>query len=152
VFRHRQPSLRYFLYVSDSKLDMLYEQIDPAMRRRISAEVKVDLKLASVTLRQADQPAATRMAKLRVVERYIDTHCQVGDVSAPGPAFFRGRLQMQWGWLTPTERPDRPSPVVLFRGTAGNDFVLLGGSRGHVLGQHVEDGSAVLLGYTPCQL
>ncbi|MFE9882501.1 DUF7019 family protein [Streptomyces sp. NPDC005784] len=148
MFRRTRQPLRYYLYVSDNKLDMLYEQIDPALRKRISAEVKVDVKVASVTLRQAEQPAAVRMTKLRVIERYIDTHCQVGDVSAPGREFFRGRLEMQWGWLTPAERPDRPSPVVVFRGLADSDFVVLGGSRGHVLGQHAGDDSVALLGYS----
>ena len=44
--------LRYYLYISDSKLDMLFEQMnDHGVLKRISAEVKVDLKLVSMTLR-----------------------------------------------------------------------------------------------------
>jgi hypothetical protein len=141
IRRKPKPPLRYFLYVSDAKLDMLFEQIDPAQRRRISAEVKVDLKVASMTLRQAEHPAA-RTAKLRVVERYIDAHHQVGTLAEPGHEFFRGRLPMQWGWLARGAHPDSSMPVVFFRGRDGADVVSLAGSRSHVLGER-PDGYAV---------
>jgi Family of unknown function (DUF7019) len=137
----RASPLRYFLYVSDSKLDMLFEQIDPALRRRISAEVKVDLKIASVTLRQAEHSTA-RIAKLRVVERYIDGHHEVGTVAAPGRDFFRGRMDMQWGWLARGDHPDDRLPVVFFRGHQDHDFVALAGSRRHVIGERPADEQA----------
>jgi hypothetical protein len=70
--------IRHYIYISDSKLDMYFEQIDRGVLKRISAEVKVDLKVASVTLRSADNPSSTRAAKLQIVERYIETHNHVG--------------------------------------------------------------------------
>jgi hypothetical protein len=170
-------NLRFYIYISDYKLDMLYEQISPARRRRISGELKVDLKLAGLTLRGSEQSEATRMTKLRAVERYINKYHDVGDVSNPGQEFFRGCMEMQWGWLTPQidkERGDcrcgqsprcwisfghgavcghgeNPSPVVMFRGMKRRegeaDFVLLSGSRRHVLGAGAEDDpAAVVLG------
>lgn len=169
VFHARKAPLRYYIYVSDYKLDMLYEQISPAQRRRISGELDIDLKLAGLTLRGSEQPDATRITKLRAIERYIDKHCHVGDISDPGREFFRGSMDLQWGWLTP--RPDCPcaagkcesigwgelvnegnertSPVVMFRGVQrraeGADFVLLGGSRIHVLDSGAENNPAALL-------
>ncbi|MGW1254773.1 DUF7019 family protein [Streptomyces sp. NPDC002513] len=143
--RRSQPPLRYFVYVSDSKLDMLYEQIDPALRRRVSAEARVDLKLASVTLKQAEAPEASRMAKLRLVEHYIDTHHQIGTIQAPGQSFFRGSMPMQWGWLAiqdyrinPVTEGDvtrytTPS-TAFFKGRLGSDLVVLAGSQHHVMG------------------
>ncbi|MFE5681708.1 DUF7019 family protein [Streptomyces sp. NPDC056512] len=135
--RRPQPPLRYFLYVSDVKLDMLYEQIDPAQRRRVSAEVKVDLKLASMTLKQADEPQATRLAKLRMVERYIDTHHHVGTIHAPGQSYFRGSMPMRWGWLW--DGMAGPRATAFFKGREGSDVVVLAGSRRHVLGSEPED-------------
>lgn len=134
LHRRPKPPLRYFLYVSDAKLDMLFEQIDPRLRRRISAELKVDLKLASLTMRQAEHSAG-RMAKLRLVERYLDAYHQVGSLAEPGPEFFRGRLDMQWGWLARGKHPDDSLPVVFFRGRQDEHFLALAGSRSHVLGQ-----------------
>jgi uncharacterized protein DUF7019 len=174
VILTREAPLRYYTYISDYKLDMLYEQISPALRRRISGELKVDLKLAGLILRGSEQPEATRMIKLRAIEHYIDKHHHVGSISDPGREFFRGSMDMQWGWLTPQERREecacgkrhsweeagwkdlcgggeRISPVVIFRGfqrhAQGIDFVLLGGSRKHVLGSGAElDPAASLAG------
>lgn len=135
--RAKQP-LRHFIYVSDTKLEMLFEQIDPTLRRRIGAEIKIDLKLASLTLSQAEQPQATRMAKLQLVERYIDTHHHVGTSLAPGHDYFRGSLPMQWGWLQHGHDPDSPTggrDTVFFRGEDEAHIVILAGSRRHVLGE-----------------
>lgn len=136
--RYRRPPLRYYLYVSDTKLDMLFEQIDPALRRRISAEAKVDLKLASLTLRRADAPSAARLAKLQLVERYIDKHHHVGTIKEPGREYFRGSMPMQWGWLNHGYDPDSPTggrDTVFFRGRDSSHVVVLAGSRRHVLGE-----------------
>lgn len=133
MLRRRQVSpLRYYLYVSDAKLDMLFEQIDRRLLKHISMELKVDLKLASVTLRKAEDPAPARMAKLRVVERFIDDHQDVGTCENPGREYFRGQLNMQWGWLA---RPtSHASSIVFFRGEEGPLLVFLAGSSRHVIG------------------
>ena len=127
--REKQP-LRYYLYISDAKLDMLFEQIDRSVLKRISAEIKIDLKVASLTLREADSPAPTRAAKLRIVEHFIDTNHNVGTISEPGGEFFRGQMNMQWGDMT-------YSAAVCFKGvdSQGSDGVLLVGSRHHVIGE-----------------
>lgn len=171
VILSREAPLRYYIYISDYKLDMLYEQISPTLRRRLSGELKIDLKLAGLTLTGGEQPDATRMTKLRAIEHHIDKHHHVGDISDPGREFFRGTMDMQWGWLTPREKPlpwddgqrarekqgweqlgcgsELNSPVTMFRGVQrraqGIDFVLLGGSRRHVLASHAENDPAALL-------
>src|ERR1700683_2245150 len=126
--RNAQP-LRYYLYISDTKLEMLFEQIDQSVRKRISAEFKIDLKIASLTLRRADNPGPTRVAKLRIVERFIDAHHDVGTIEEPGREYFRGQMNMQWG--------DMAVPAVCFRGTdaQGSEGVLLVGSKYHVIGE-----------------
>lgn len=87
MFRRVKAPLRYFLYISDAKLDMLFEQIDPDLRRHLSAEAKVDLKIASLTLRQAERSQAARIAKLRMIEQYIDANHDVGTISSPGQQY-----------------------------------------------------------------
>jgi uncharacterized protein DUF7019 len=134
VFRsrtHETPAFRYYTYVCDAKLEMLFAEIGTGARKRISAEIGVDLKLASHTLRGADNPAATRLAKLGVVERFIAKHHRVGTIEQPGLDYFRGEMEMEWGWIGLDDRG------VWFQ---GNDFgncqyVGLGGSRYHALGE-----------------
>ncbi|MCI0689871.1 MAG: hypothetical protein L0Y54_21920 [Sporichthyaceae bacterium] len=55
--------MKYYLYVSDRKVDMLFDQIPRRLRRRLAAEAKVDLKVASVTLTSAHDDH-TRYSKL----------------------------------------------------------------------------------------
>jgi hypothetical protein len=151
LFRRKKQPLRHFLYISDTKLDMLFEQIEPTLRRRISAEAKIDLKLASLTLRQAEHPQATRMAKLRLVERYIDTHHHVGTSLAPGHDYFRGSLPMQWGWLDHGYDPDSPTAgrdTVFFRGEDDLHLVILAGSRRHVLGEQPAEENTALFAHS----
>ncbi len=161
--RRRRRGLRTYVYISDTKLDMFFEQIDPAVRRRVSAELSLDLKIASVAIRTAERPAATRMAKLAVVEHYIDTHHQVGTPGLPGREFFRGRMPMQWGALhgaEPLERdPQHPDEaavdLLVFRGFDPKDgsMVLLSGSPGHLVHQpHPGQAAVGLSSITTLQL
>lgn len=108
---------------------MLFGQIDQGVLKRISAEVKVDLKLASLTLREASRPAPTREAKLKIVERFIDAHHHVGTIQEPGNEYFRGRMDMRWGYLGVN--------AVCFQGIdpQSSHGVFLVGSRHHVLGE-----------------
>lgn len=131
--RRRQVRLlRNYLYVSDVKLDMLFEQIDRSLLKHISAELKVDLKLASITLHKAADPSPARMAKLQIVEQFINDHHNVGTCENPGLEYFRGQLNMQWGWLT---RPSvDKSSIVFFRGEEDSLSVTLAGSSRHVIG------------------
>jgi hypothetical protein len=134
VFRSRSrpaPAFRCYTYVSDAKLEMLFAQIGSGARKRISAEAGVDIKLASRTLRGADNPAATRLAKLHVVERFIEKHYRVGTIDQPGLDYFRGEMEMEWGWIGLDDRG------VWFQGNDFDDaqYVGLGGSRYHALGE-----------------
>jgi hypothetical protein len=133
LHRRQVNLLRYYLYVSDAKLDMLFEQIDQRVLKHISTEVKVDLKLASITLRKAENPTPARMAKLQIVERFIDEHHDVGTYEDPGRGYFRGQMDMQWGWLT-SPRHDA-STIVFFRGEGDSQIVMLAGSGRHVIGE-----------------
>ncbi|MER5829863.1 SAVMC3_10250 family protein [Streptomyces sp. NPDC002130] len=151
LFRRKKQPLRHFLYVSDTKLDMLFDQIEPALLRRISAEARIDLRLASVTLHQAEAPQATRMAKLQLIERYIDTYHQVGTSAEPGHDYFRGCMPMQWGWLSHGFYPDSPTgglDTVFFRGEDNAHLVILAGSRRHVLGEQPAAENTALLAHS----
>jgi Family of unknown function (DUF7019) len=130
-------SLRYYVYISDAKLEMLYGQIDPGTRKRISAELKVDLKIASLTLRDADSVTQTREGKLKIVERFIRTYHDVGTIQKPDGEYFYGRMNMRWGYY---------GDAVLFRSVStpaesvNQSNVLLVGSRHHVIGDEAPRG------------
>jgi hypothetical protein len=84
--------LRYYEYISDTKLDLLSAQIPAGRLSRLATELKIDAKLVSVTISTAAAAGtATRYDKLRLVEKYLDRHENVGAVTS-GTVWFRGDM------------------------------------------------------------
>jgi hypothetical protein len=127
--RPKEASPRHYLYVSDTKLDMLFEQIPAKLRSRLAAELKVNVKVVSVALTTA-ATSETRMSKLALVERYLEQHRQVGQLDDGAP-YFRGMMRMHWGTLEGAG----DSRISFFLGRTRNATVALAGSRKHVVGQ-----------------
>jgi hypothetical protein len=121
-------TVRYYVYISDSKVDMLLSQIDPDFGRRSTTEAGVSVKLFSVR-RSVEAPAPDRTAKLERVLRHLEETGQTGSVDDPGP-YFRGSLPMQWGPLN----GENGGSLVYFGGRTEQTVLGLGGASGHVLG------------------
>jgi hypothetical protein len=122
---------------------MLFGQIDQSIRRRIEAEIKVDLKIASATLRKGESPTLTQMAKLKVVEKYIAENNRVGTIGEPGIEYFYGNMDMQWGLVSSRYRPHKDR-TVFFRGRQDGNFVVLAGSAFHMLGNPPSGRSGII--------
>lgn len=120
-------SLRYYVYISDAKVDMLLPQVDAGFSRRRTTEVGFGLKFVNAR-RSVEAVASDRVARLERVVRHLDDFGDVGTVDEPGQ-YFRGRLPMHWGPLSPGG-----TPLVYFGGHAERTIVGLGGARAHVLG------------------
>lgn len=121
-------SFRYFLYVSDSKVDMLLPQIDPGFAARRTTEFGVNLPM--VAAKRTTEPAQPdRFARLERVVGHLQDFGDLGTIDEPGQ-FFAGVLPMSSGAL-----PDGEDASLVFFG-GGNDrtVVGLGGSVRHLLG------------------
>lgn len=124
----RRAEAKYYVYVSDAKVDMLFSQIPRRLLERIAGELRIDLKLVAISLRQ--NPAEeNRYSRTRIVSEYLEAHQEVGEIDAP-KSYFRGSLPMRWGVFG-----DEPNRVVFFGGYAGMTLVGLTGSPRHVIGQ-----------------
>lgn len=119
-------SFRYYLYISDSKIDMLLPQIDPAFQSKRGSEIGVKLSVLSLK-RTAEHTVDDRTARLERVVRFLQDHGDLGSVDEPGQ-FFWGMLPMQWGRF-----PDSPS-LVFAGGQADRTVIGLGGSGRHLVG------------------
>jgi hypothetical protein len=115
---------RYYLYVSDTKLDMLAEQIPRGLLSGLAAELQIDLKVVGVSLREKPSEQ-TRYSKLAVVEAYLHQHGSVGSVDDPA-AYFGGTLPLRWGTIADN--------VVYFTGDGKRTVLGLTGSLRHVIG------------------
>jgi len=122
--------MRYYVYVSDAKLDMMYEQIPAKLSARLAGELKVDLKVVSLTVR-TNSPAETRDGRVRLVEEYIDRNYEVGWVTDP-TQWFRGELSLRTGVFRPMDADDG----LIYFGCVEDDLLVgLVGSARHRVGQ-----------------
>lgn len=120
-------SFRYYLYISDAKIDMLLAQIDPAARQKRTSEVSLGVSVAKA--KRTVEAAGDQVGRLERVVRHLNEHGDVGTVEEPGQ-FFWGLLPMQWGPIV----TEGGSSLVYFGGRDERTVVGLGGSAGHVVG------------------
>jgi hypothetical protein len=132
---------------------MLAAQIPESFWKRLSAEVKIDLKVVGVTLAERTSEE-TRYSKLALVERYLRDEGEVGFILDIGESskFFSGKLAMQWGpYLHHQGATYLPGePMVWFAGETEETIVGLGGSMKHMIGETertVPDGVVTPGGY-----
>ena len=129
--------IRYYLYVSDLKVDMLFEQMFAGNKR--TRRGKVSVKAGPVTgscETETEDNGPDRDDKLRAIEDALVSENLVGTPQDP-KEYFRGILPMRWGLYDDHDtRPDQGPPLVYFGGLDPTMplVVGLGGSSVHVHG------------------
>ncbi len=127
-----EASPKYYIYVSDEKVEMLYAQIPETTRRALYSQLDMPAPSSDSSERETD-----RYSRLRVVVAYIDRNRDVGTVDEPR-AYFRGVHEMRWGpygettdWA-PLGKVE--AKIVYFGGKTEKTHFGLGGGLHHVIG------------------
>lgn len=146
--------MKYYVYVSDAKVDMLYSQIGKSLLKKIAMELSIDLKPLGAglgaTIKQK-QSEETRYSKLRLVVEYVEKHLNVGWVDAPG-TYFKGSLPLSWGSIHSLEVAMGESQpyAVYFGGSTDRTIFGMVGSAHHMIGVRSDaPKSDIILLYTP---
>jgi hypothetical protein len=148
--------MKHYVYISDTKVDMLYAQIDKSLLKRFSVDLSIDLKPlgagVGATIKQTPLEE-TRISKLRLVVRYLEEHQNVGWIDAPGN-YFKGSLPMDWGLAVHRsyEANREPPYAVYFIGKTASTAVGLVGSVRHLIGNVADAPGYMLLLYTPHEI
>jgi hypothetical protein len=140
---HRNPEgPKYFVYVSDTKVDMLFNQIPRDLRDRIAVELDISPINLGIKLAEKTPAEKNRFSKARLVARYCEENLGVGTIDAP-QSYFKGRMPLKWGRYGSTsakERGGRPlthtfvkEETVLFTGSTSHTVLAMGGSRRHLI-------------------
>jgi hypothetical protein len=129
-----EVSMKYYIYVSDAKVDMLLPQIPHEARQRIAFEFKFDLKLLSASRRSETETDDNRFNRLEAVAAFIREYGNLGTVDAPDE-YIEGTLEMNWGPYG-GEAFDTESPLIYFGGVTEQTIVGLGGSAKHLIGSN----------------
>ena len=126
--------MKYYIYISDAKVDMLFPQVPHDIKKKVALEFKMDLKLLSASRKTETETEDNRIARLETVVDFIRQYGDVGSVDDPGE-YVADCLTMRWGSYGDSLED---SPVVYFGGTTEKTIVGLGGSMKHLLGSAVE--------------
>ncbi len=115
--------MKYYIYVSDTKVDMLYAQIPQSFLSKISVELKIDAKILSTTFKRPSSEE-NRYSKLEILSRYIQENEKVG-TSDFHDNYIQDRLPMRWM---------SHGNLVYFSGAGNKSIIGLAGSSRNVLG------------------
>ncbi|MGA7127542.1 MAG: SAVMC3_10250 family protein [Chthoniobacterales bacterium] len=117
--------MRFYQYISDSKVDMLLPQIPLKAKQKITAEIGFDIKILTAKLKTERDSLDDRVSRLLVVERYLRESQRIGSLIEPAP------------WVSGAEEVSvtMPAPgAVVFVGDKGDAYFLLTGSADHLIG------------------
>jgi hypothetical protein len=116
AFRIKNSSeLKYYLYISNSKLEMLYQQVASSGKGKKSVEWGVDLKAVKFIRKGEAEDKPDRDDKLKLVLQALDDAELVGTIEEP-KEYVKGILPMRWGLLRDWGRPTEEPPLVYFGG------------------------------------
>lgn len=134
-----ENDLRFYLYRSRSKIEMLYEQIFDSSTRSSKKQLSVGAKVLTASMESSSQEVVSFDQKIRAVDEELDRRKMIGTLDEP-KSYFRGVMKMRWGYYNDCgTRPDDAPALVYFSGFDPTDEPLvvgLGGSFQHVEGHY----------------
>ncbi len=124
-----KTALRYYVYISTTKVDMLFPQIPAAFLKGAEAELKINLGVVSTSIKgKGPEDAKELAARVGVVEAYLKDQEDVGTVENP-KRWIEGIARLRWGCVQ-----EYASDIAFFGGKIGGRTVALLGSSESVLG------------------
>ena len=85
--------MKHYIYISSTKVEMLFSQIPQNIKSRIATEIKIDLKIFSTTFKDKDaNPDTNLYSKLDMVLQHIEADANVGTVACPKSYFRNSRF------------------------------------------------------------
>ncbi len=75
--------MKYYVYISDAKVDMLLPQITQEQKKKLATEFKIDLKILSASRKTETEMDDNRITKLEAVCEFIRQYGNLGTVDAP---------------------------------------------------------------------
>jgi hypothetical protein len=120
--------VKYYIYISDAKVDMLFLQVPHDIKKKVATEWKMDLKLLSASRRVETEGEDNRIARLETVVEFIRETGNLGTLDEPDE-YIEDTAQVRWGTYGAAQ-----SPIVYFCGKTERTQFALGGSVHHVIG------------------
>jgi hypothetical protein len=117
---------KYYLYISDQKVDMLFPQVPVSIRMQTGTRFGITDGKPLKEYSDLDR-AGNRIFKLDAVLEFLRETGQIGTIDDP-KAYFSGSGQIEWGYTHAFG--NRPKPFAYFTGeTEGTAFLLSASSK-----------------------
>ncbi len=119
--------MKYYLYLSQSKIEMLFPQIPNSEKERIATELKLDLKIFSVSFKDQIEKD-TLFSMMKIVENYIAKKEDIGSIDYPG-SYFKGESLMTYGIFK-----NYASDLTFFKTETDESILILIGRTKNIIG------------------
>lgn len=124
--------MKYYVYVSDTKVDMLLAQIPHDFKTKVATQFKIDLKVLVGSRTVERETEDNRFTRLETVCQFIREYGNVGTVDEPNE-YISDELRMRWGPFGDGDPSN--APLVYFGGVTAKTIIGLGGSIDNVIGK-----------------
>ncbi|MBD2054566.1 hypothetical protein H6F88_00725 [Oculatella sp. FACHB-28] len=122
--------MKYYIYISRTKVDMLYAQLPPEFLKGISAELTINVGVLSGTLKGTpNENDGSLPQRLHAVSQYINRHEDTGTVTSPGK-YISGTTSLKYGIVS-----EYAADIVFFGGIVSGKTLALIGSSTSVIGE-----------------
>ncbi|WBL42368.1 SAVMC3_10250 family protein [Algoriphagus halophytocola] len=122
--------LKYYVYISDTKVNMLYSQIPAKFLEKVQGDVRLNFGFLSGTLKKEKKSEENDVIKkLGSVNNYILQHESVGTVENP-LNYISGRLRLKYGIVS-----EYASDIAFFGGEINGKLIGLIGATRSLLGE-----------------
>lgn len=123
-------ALQYFVYLSETKIEMLYPQIPRRLARSLEAEVTANAGIVQATVRGGKTAILDDLyAHATVVTNYLEKHDKVGTVAQPGN-YIKDTATLKYGIVA-----EYASDIAFFGGSVGSVSIGLIGSTYSMVGE-----------------
>lgn len=124
--------MKYYVYVSESKINMLYDQMGRPEKKERSSTLEFNLKLVKGKFERSKGVPENKFTKLNEAIKGLEKEQLIGSVPEDYP-YIRGCIQMKWGTLAAPKLSE--SPISFWGHWSDNLTLALAGSKYHLLGE-----------------
>jgi len=133
--------MEYVLYLSESKIEMLYSQLPQNMAQQVAAEIGGSLGIVSAKLK-TNPPSISPFNKAKVIERSLEVSLDLGSIAKP----------REWIKDVATVRyieTDIEKGLFALVAKHNDDYFLFGGSARNVIGNSKANAVSPSLSFLP---
>ncbi len=127
---------RHFVYLSESKITALFDQVPRMDLQSIARSFTIDLKFLKADIGMPNKRPDTVYSKLKIVVEYLSRRSMIGSVDHPADYFAESSLFMTWGPYGQAHFGPaiKDSPLVWFAANTQESILGLGGSSSNLVG------------------